>query len=453
MDDFCVLSPTAILGYGFPADSFERALKAAPDSIGCDGGSTDQGPGDLGLGTLHVSRGACARDLELMLVGARRLGIPLLIGTAGGAGAEPHVSEMRNVVLEIAREHGMHFSLALIKSDLAEHYLHERIDAGATAPLDGGVQLTHDVVEECNRMVGVMGPEPYIAAVKQGADVVIAGRSSDAAIFAAGPLLRGAHPGSAWHAGKILECAAASAEPMAPSDCMLAWITGQEFEVEPSNPRLRCTPLSVAAHTMYENPSPYLLQEPSGLLDTRDSKFESVNSRRVRITGSHFVPTDRYSIKIEGTRLAGYRTIAIGVSRDPEFISQIDSYLDRVRQTVAERVKQVFDTRTPSYTLQFQTIGNGGGLVARRTQADVREVGLLISVVAPSQDAADAILAIARTHVLHCELAGRSGVLSNLAFPIAPTDLPTGPLYVFALNHVVYPNAWQDIFKVQMERI
>jgi hypothetical protein len=39
-----VLSPTGIVGYGFPERSFEAGLEAGPQVIGCDGGSTDQGP-------------------------------------------------------------------------------------------------------------------------------------------------------------------------------------------------------------------------------------------------------------------------------------------------------------------------------------------------------------------------------------------------------------------------
>ena len=37
-----------------------------------------------------------------------------------------------------------------------------------------------------------------------------------------------------------------------------------EFIIEPANPQMRCTPVSVAAHTLYENADPFLLYEPSG---------------------------------------------------------------------------------------------------------------------------------------------------------------------------------------------
>ena len=51
-----ILSPTAILGYGFPDRSFTRALERDPDLIAVDGGSTDPGPYYLGAGVpLEIS--------------------------------------------------------------------------------------------------------------------------------------------------------------------------------------------------------------------------------------------------------------------------------------------------------------------------------------------------------------------------------------------------------------
>lgn len=455
MSATCVVSPTGILGYGFPESSWEAALARRPDVIGCDGGSTDQGPADLGRGAPHVSRDACLRDLELMLTGARKLGVPLLVGTAGGAGAEPHVNETREIVLEVARRHGLHFTLATVRADVAKDYLHERIDQGATAGLDGGGELTHEAVEECDRIVGVMGAEPFIAALEAGADVVVAGRSSDTAIFAAVPLMRGSGAGQAWHAGKILECGASSAVPMAPADCMLAWVGDGEFEVEPASPELGCTPVSVAAHTMYENPSPYLLREPSGTLDTRASEFEPVSPRRVRVKGSAFVPAERYSVKLEATRLVGYRTITLGVTRDPALIRSADSYVEGIGRHVAERVRQTWPTDTPRYELRVGQIGRNSAMGPLEPNPDAtgHELGLLISVIAPTQELADAILAIARTHALHGELDGRGGLLSNMAFPLAPTDIPTGPVHVFALNHVVYLERPDELFPLELERV
>ena len=454
MSQTVVLSPTGIVGYGFPERSFEAGLDARPQVIGCDGGSTDQGPADLGRGTLHVSRDACYRDLELMVTGSRRLGIPLLVGTAGGAGSAPHVEAMRELVVEIARKHRLHFSLATIRSDVSKSYLHNRLDADKVKPLDGGDLLDHKAIESCDRIVGVMGAEPYQEGLREGADVIIAGRSSDTAIFATVPLLDGNGPGQSWHAGKILECGASAAVPMAATDCLLAWVGQGEFDVAPCNPELICTPISVAAHTMYENESPYLLREPSGTLDTRRCEFRSVDSRRVKVTGSVFASAARYSIKLEGVQLIGYRTICIGVCRDPALIAESDLYIERVKKAVADRVADTYGSRC-EYQLEVRQIGKDAamGPLEPLAKATGHEIGLLLSVIASTQQQADAILAMARTHALHGEVSGRQGLLSNLAFPFAPSDIPSGPVHVFTLNHVVFPRSPTELFPVRVEQL
>ena len=42
MKEFKILSPTAILGYGFPEESFKAGIALKPDLIACDAGSTLQ---------------------------------------------------------------------------------------------------------------------------------------------------------------------------------------------------------------------------------------------------------------------------------------------------------------------------------------------------------------------------------------------------------------------------
>ena len=106
MATFSVLSPTAILGYGFPAASFERGLACNPDLIAVDAGSADPGPFYLGAGKSFTDRAAVRRDLSLLLSAAVGRGIPLVIGSAGGAGAEPHLQWTVDIVRELAREQG-----------------------------------------------------------------------------------------------------------------------------------------------------------------------------------------------------------------------------------------------------------------------------------------------------------------------------------------------------------
>src|SRR5258708_27248231 len=88
-----------------------------PHMIGVDGGSTDPGPYYLGSGKCVNSRMAMKRDLRLMLRAARSQRIPLIIGSCGGAGGEPHLQTVVAIVREIAREDSLNFRLAVIHSE------------------------------------------------------------------------------------------------------------------------------------------------------------------------------------------------------------------------------------------------------------------------------------------------------------------------------------------------
>ena len=90
LEELRILSPTAILGYGFPRNSFEKGMAQKPHVIAVDAGSTDPGPYYLGSGHSFTDNQAVKRDLEIMLPAAKSAGIPVIIGSAGGAGGLWH---------------------------------------------------------------------------------------------------------------------------------------------------------------------------------------------------------------------------------------------------------------------------------------------------------------------------------------------------------------------------
>lgn len=91
MDEVRILSPTAILGYGFPESSFEEGLSRNPHVIAVDAGSSDPGPYYLGAGVSFTDRAAVKRDSQIILRAGVTRGIPVIIGSAGGAGARSHL--------------------------------------------------------------------------------------------------------------------------------------------------------------------------------------------------------------------------------------------------------------------------------------------------------------------------------------------------------------------------
>src|SRR6185437_9647635 len=180
-----LLSTSAILGYGFPEASLKAGLARRPDMIGADGGSVDPGPHYLGVGKPFCSPISIRRDLRLMLHAAIAENIPLVIGTCGGAGGEPHVRLVADMAREIAREDGLHFKLAVIHAEQDKAEIKRRAAAGRVHGLAHQPPLTDETIDRATRIVGTMGPEPFIEALDAGAQVVLAGRSSDPAPWAA----------------------------------------------------------------------------------------------------------------------------------------------------------------------------------------------------------------------------------------------------------------------------
>src|SRR6185369_4012870 len=135
MNECRLLSVSSILGYGFPETSLAAGLERKPHFIGVDGGSTDPGAFYLGSGECLNSRKAMKRDLRLMLLGGVPRRIPIVIGTCGGAGAEPHLQAVAELAREIAREENLKFRMALIHSDQDRSKVGEWLNEGRISAL------------------------------------------------------------------------------------------------------------------------------------------------------------------------------------------------------------------------------------------------------------------------------------------------------------------------------
>ena len=445
-----VISATGVCGSGFSEHSLEAGLARKPDFIGCDAGSTDPGPAPLGTGTTAFPRRALKRDLRLMLLAARRAGIPLLIGSAGTAGGEPHLAIFRDIVIEIAREEGLRFPLALIHAEQDKGYLKRRLREGRIAALHPAPEFDEAVIDRAERIVGMMGAEPYLKALDEGAEVVIAGRSSDCAIFAGLPIRHGVDAGLAWHAAKLLECGAAVAVTRSAPDSVLVSFGRDHFDIEPLNPAMRCSPQSVAAHALYENADPYRLVESSGALDLTNSAYEALDERRVRVRGSRFEPARRYTVKLEGAERVGYQSVVIGSIRDPYIIRQLDEWLVRLDRHVGERLAQVFgaDAR---HSFNVRVYGKNGtmGKLEPVERAEGHEVCLLMEATAETQEDASAIAAIARHQALHLPIPEWGGLITALACPYSPAHLERGAVYRFCVNHVLAPDDPCEMFPIE----
>ena len=450
MKELRILSPSGIVGYGFPEESFLAGVALKPDLIACDGGSTDPGPYYLGSGIPFTNATAVKRDMTLMLKAACELGIPLVVGTAGGCGADVHVAREVEIIRQIAKEQKLSFKMAVISSEFQKEELVEYLHQGRIEKLGPAPEVTEADIQDSTHIVAQMGIEPIIRALDQGAQVVICGRCYDPAAFAAPAIRLGYDKALALHLGKILECAAICATPGSASDCIMGYLGEDYFCVEPLNPDRKCTPTSVSAHTLYEKSNPYILPGPGGHLDLSECVFTADSDRRVRVTGSKFVPEAVPSVKLEGAKTAGCRTISICGNRDPIFISQIDDILENVKKRTAANLSADF-----SYQLDFIVYGKNGvmGQLEPSKQITSHEIGIVIDVVADTQEQAAAVCSVARSTLLHYGYPGRIATAGNLAFPFSPSDIKVGPIYVFSVYALLRSEDPLSLFDCTYEEV
>lgn len=447
-----MMSASGILGYGFPEASIRAAMERKPHMFGVDGGSSDPGPFYLGSGKTLNSRLAMKRDLSLLLRAAIASGVPMMVGTAGGAGGEPHLQVCAEIVREIAREHDLHFRMALIHAEQSKGYLKRRLGEGRISALDDAPRLDAGVLEGAARIVGMMGPEPYRAALEAGAQVILGGRGTDPSPWVALAMHHGMPAASSWYAGKMLECACNAAIPKK-HDCLLVTVGEDYVEAEPMNPELRCTPLSVAVQALHETASPVIRHEPGGLVDTTECRIEAVTDRVVRVSGMRWRPQP-YSIKLEGVRSVGFSAVTFAATRDPGLIAQIDTFLDFVRESTRIKVSAL-GVSADDYQLVLRAYGRNGVMGAWEPATGVVpiEMAIIAEVIGRTQEIANAALSLARVTLLHSDFAGRMCREGNMAFPFSPSDIERGEVYEFILQHVVLPDDPLEMFPIDYEEV
>lgn len=444
------VSVCGMLGYGYPAESLRAAMDALPRFVGADNGSTDPGPFYLGSGKSFLKRSQLERDLRPALKAARIADIPLIIGSAGGSGARPHLELFLDVLRQVAAQEDLHFRLAYIPADIDKETVHDAIRARRITPCGNSGPLTEAALASAERVVGQMGTAPIATALAGGANVVVAGRCCDTAIFAALPIAEGYDAGLALHAAKIAECGALCARPAGANDGLICTLHDDHFVVRPANPTKQCSPESVAAHSLYEQPDPHCFFEPEGKIDMSDSRFEQFDDNAVKVEGTKLLPAKKNTIKLEGASLRGWRSFTIAGIHDPVAISQLAEIESGVREAVAVNLAGTLDPG--DYRLRFLRYGMDAVLGELEDVGNTpHEVGLLIEAIAPSQELADTVLSLARSTALHQHYPGRKTTAGNLAFPFSPSDFQAGPVYEFSVYHLMETDDADSLFPVVFE--
>src|SRR5260370_12146963 len=260
-DSVGILVPSGMLGGGLSPQTITRGIGLGADVIAVDGGSTDSGPYYLGAGTAKTAEGAVRRDLRLLLAAASSARIPLIVGSCGTSGTDSGVNWVAGIVTAICAEDGLDLTIAKIFSEHDAGQLIAHLERGRVHALPPSETLDAATLRRCAPIVAMMGHEPIEQALREGADVVLAGRATDTAVSAAFALMRGMPPGPAWHAAKIIECGGqCTTNPAAGG--VFARVDHRGFTIEPLDPDTACPPASVAPHMLYETVHPHTLPPP-----------------------------------------------------------------------------------------------------------------------------------------------------------------------------------------------
>jgi hypothetical protein len=450
MNEIRYVAASGAIGVGVDAAALDASLAFEPHFIASDAGTTDAGPFALGSGVAAFPREAVKRDLARVLIASRRANIPALIGSAGTAGGDVHVDWVLDIAREIAVEQGLTVRTAVIRSDQDPQYLSGLYRDGRIRALDPAPSIEEGVFARSSRIVGMMGVEPLQAALNAGADFVLAGRCSDSALFAALPIMRGLPPGLAWHAGKVTECGTMACEG-GHGGVITATVREHEVILRPVGAGLRCTPQSIAAHSLYENAHPYLHQECSGTLDLTDSIYTAIDGATVRITGSAFDPSTDYTVKLEGAELVGYQSIMIGGIRDPYIVRRLDTWLTEVKDYIYGAVERVLLLRPEDWTLTVHVYGRNAvmGILESRPPETPHEVGIVVEATAATQELATKIAQLSRQPFLHHGVPEWMGGITSFACLHNPAHIDRGAVYRFNLNHVAVPRTKTEMFRTE----
>lgn len=444
-----ILIPSGALGLDYDKAALARGVAMKPDLIAIDGGSTDSGPSYLGRGVSKYARSSTKTEWKGLIAAAREAGCPLAIGTAGTCGTDSTVDWLVEITRECLAELGMGARIATLKSQQDPARIAKALAEGRVTPLPGAPEVDAETITSCTNIVALAGAEQMAAAIATGADIIIAGRTTDTATIAALPIAKGDHAGAAWHGAKIGECGAISTTHPA-SGVLVVDFDASGFTVYPLADGARATPETILAHMLYENSDPFILYEPGGHLDVTGATYSALDETRVRVEGSEWVPSDTYTVKLEGARVAGYQTLLVATVRDPHYVANARAWIDDISEKHAAKVRDRMGLSPEDYCCELRLIGVDatlGNLETRTGQAP--EAGVLCVVTAKDQATANEIGKLMNPYLLHHALTDDEP-MPTFAFPFSPAEIDRGPHYAFCLHHVLTLDDPMEAFRLEV---
>jgi len=382
-----------------------------------------------------------------MLLAARELGVPMVIGSAGDTGTNSRVDLFVSIIKGLAEKHKLSkFKVGYFYSEVDKEYLRKKMNNGSpVAGLDERSDLTEDQLDSTERIVAMAGVHPFLELLDQGADVIIGGRSSDSAIFAAAAMSRGHSEPDAYYLGKVLECASFCAEPYGGKETVMGEVKPGEVLVTAMSPAQQCTVASVAGHAMYERANPYHEFVAGGMLDMTNCNYEQTSEKTTRITGQEFVPAKEFRVKLEGAGKSGERYIGIAGIRDPYTIENVDKVIDWAKIQVREKFGD------DGYELHYNIYGKNGvmGDLEPIKEPTSHELCIVVQAVAPTAEMAEEICMTGTRQMFYARLENVKGTAGSVSFGLDEV-VRASPAFVWTLNHTVATDGGLELFPTHM---
>ncbi|MEO8004523.1 MAG: acyclic terpene utilization AtuA family protein [Betaproteobacteria bacterium] len=435
-------------GYVWPEDNFVEALKTRkPDFIAGQGTNTDPGPGYLGRGINIIPKMFVKKVRRQLIVNAKKAGVPFCISVGTSGCDEVLYKSELEIIDEVAREANIKVKLAIISGEINKDYLRGHLASGVKIPrlIDHprlSENLTLDDVNSATRVVAQMGHEPIMKALDHNVDGVITGRAMDTALFMAEPSRRGFDKALVAHMAKVMECGAIATTLKNPKDPptngsmdgIFGVLHDDHFLVSPINPKQKCTIASVLSHSFYERADPFVERMPGGALNIADAIYEQVDEQTVKVSNSKWIEED-YTIKLEGVKSIGFRSISLMGIRNQSTIRVVDKLVERVRSRLNDQFEPLQEGK--DYNLYFHVYGKNAilGPIEPLTNTDPHEVALLAEAVATSQELATALMVNARVLFTNQQFEGRITTAGNESIPWSPSEPALGEVHIFNIMH------------------
>ena len=443
-----VLVPSGVIGLGFDLEALNNGVKNNPDIISIDGGSTDSGPYSLGSGTSKYSRAAIKAEWKSLMIAREKANVPLVIGSCGTCGTNGMVDWMENITIELAEELNQNIKIAKLYCQQEKNFIKKKFQLSKISPLNPAPMLNDHLIEEMTNIVALAGAEQIQECINTGAEIILAGRTTDTAIISALPLMKGANPGSSWHGAKVAECGAlCTTNPT--SGVVMVEFDKTGFTVEPMSKNASCTSETVAAHMLYENADPYILHEPGGYMDVTYSNYYNIDTKKVRVEGAKWHPSKHYSVKLEGAKIAGYQASLLVFLRDKNYVENVKKWTDKLSKFLKKEINERMAIDTSEYSMEFRHIGLNAtlGELEKNIRSPV-EVGVLCLITSKNQISTE-IAKLINPFLLHFPLSSNEE-LPTFAFPFSPVHSDRGCVYEFALNHILELDNPMDAFQIEI---